>query len=119
VSGRVIKGDLAAQDESEILAPDFWKFAWGTVAASAKYAPDGGKVIVVDFAAEPIGLEDHVRGVFQEYLANIREDRGILSAKNSLGYIFLFASHGRRAGLVFGKKNEAAARVLLAAALQK
>lgn len=116
---RIIKGTIAAQDESEILAPDFWKFAGGTVAASAKYAPDGGKLIVVDFAAEPIGLGDLVRGLFKEYLADIREDSGILSAKNGLGQIFLFGSRGRRAGLVFGKKNEAAARVLLAAALQK
>jgi hypothetical protein len=116
---RFIKGKLAAQEESEILAPDFWKFAGGTVAASAKYAPDGRKLIVLDFAAEPSAIGDDVRSVFKEYLADIREDSGVLSAKNGLGHIFLFASRGRRAALVFGKNDEAAARVLLAAALIK
>jgi len=116
---RFIKGKLAAQEESEILAPDFWKFSGGTIAASAKYAPDGRKLIVLDFAAEPSGIREDVKGVFKEYLADIQEESGVLSAKNAVGHIFLFAAHGRRAVLVFGKKDGAAARALLATALLK
>lgn len=116
---RIVKGKLAAQEESEILAPDFWNFAGGTVAASAKYGPDGRKIIVVDFAAEPDGIGGDVRSVFKEYLVDIREEGGVLSAKNAVGHVFLFASRGRRAALVFGKKDEAAARALLAAVLIK
>lgn len=115
---RFIKGKLAAQEESEILAPDFWKFAEGTLAASAKYGLDARKLIVVDFAAEPAGLAAGVKNVFREYLANLREEGGILSAKNSAGHIFLFGARGRRAALVFGRADEAAARALLAAALR-
>ena len=115
---RFIKGKLAAQEESEILAPDFWKFAEGNVAASAKFGPDGRKLIVVDLAAEPSGIREDVKGVFKEYLADIQEEIGVLSAKNAVGHIFLFAAHGRRAVLIFGKKDEAAARALLASALR-
>jgi hypothetical protein len=114
---RFVKGTLAAQEESEILAPEFWKFAAGTVAASAKYGPDGRKLVVVEFGAEPAGLNADVRGVFEQYLSGLREGDGILSARNSLGNILLFAMRGRRAVLILGKKDEAAARVLLAAAL--
>jgi len=117
-SVRFIRGNLAAQEESEILAPDFWKFAAGTVAASARYAPDGRKLIVLDFVAEPSELPDDVRGVFAEYLTDIQEETGVLSAKNSAGHIFLFAARGRRAALVFGKKDEAAARSSLEASLK-
>ena len=114
---RLIKGPLAAREESEFLAPDFWKFAAGTVAASAKYAPDGRKLIVVDFANAPSGLMTDVRKVFAEYLTDIREEGGMLSAKNGLGHVYLCAAQGRRACLVFGKKDAAAARILMAEAL--
>jgi hypothetical protein len=115
---RLIKGNLAAQEESEILAPDFWKFAEGTIAASAKYGPDGRKLVVVDFAADPAGLKDGVTAVFKEYLKNLRDEGNGLSGKNEAGHAFLFSPRGRRAALVFGRADESAARALLAAALR-
>ncbi len=114
---RFIKGPLAAREESEILAPDFWIFEAGTIAASAKYAPDGRKLIVVDFANAPSGLMTNVRKLFAESLTDIREEDGLLSAKNGLGHVYLCAAQGSRACLVFGKKDEAAARILMAEAL--
>jgi len=115
---RIVMGKLAAQEESEILAPDFWGFATGTMAASARYAPDGRKLIVADFGTAPARLAAGVKGVFEEFLTDVRYEGAVLSAKNGPGYIFLFSVKERRAALVFGRRDESAARALLAAALE-
>ena len=116
---RLIQGDLAAREESEILAPDFWKFSEGTTAASAKYAPDGRRLIILDFGADPTGLPDDVRRMFGEYLTDVRLEGGVVSARNGAGHLFLFAVRGRRAVLLFGKKDENAARSLFDGVLQR
>ena len=110
---RYIKGPLAAQGESELLAPDFWKFGEGTEAASARYAPDGRKLVVIEMPAASPLLDGGVRGLFAEYLADVRSEAGILSAKNSRGHSFLFKAAGTHAALVFGRQDAAAAKTLL------
>jgi len=110
---RYLKGPLAAQAESEILAPGFWAFAAGTEAVSAKYEPDGRKLVLLDFKADPAGLPSRVRDVLAAYLQDVKIQGEVVSAKNGAGHVFLFAGRGRRAALVFGKKDEAAARSLL------
>jgi len=114
---RYIKGPLAAQGESEILAAEFWAFGAGTEAASAKYGPDGRKLVLIEFEAVPASLLDRVRDVFAEYLTEGKVEDGVLSAKNVAGHVFFFALQGRRAALVFGKTDESAARSLLQAAV--
>lgn len=118
-SVRYIKGPLAAQGESELLTPGFWKFAEGTEAASARYAPDGRKLVVIDLASASPSLEEGVRGVFSEFLIDVRFEGGILSAKNTRGHPFLFKAAGTRAALVFGRQDAAAAKALLGLAFGK
>jgi hypothetical protein len=116
---RYIKGPLAAQAESELLAPDFWKFAEGTEAASARYAPDGRKLVVIELTSSSPQLDGGVRSVFSEYLTDVRFEGGILSAKNTRGHSFLFKAVGTRAALVFGRQDSTAARMLLEQAFGK
>jgi len=114
---RYIQGPLAAQGESEVLAADFWGFDSGTEAASARYGADGLKLVIVEFKTVPPGLLDRVGSVFGEHLSDVRAANGALSARDRAGRVFLFGLRGRRAGLVFGKTDEAAAGSLLRAAL--
>ncbi len=118
-SVRYIRGPLAAQAESELLTPGFWKFAEGTEAASARYAPDGRKLVVIDLMSASPSLDEAARGVFSEYLTDVRFEGGILSAKNTRGHSFLFKAAGTRAALVFGRQDAAAARTLLGRAFDK
>jgi hypothetical protein len=118
-SVRVIRGPLAARDESELLASDLWDFAGETSAASARYGPDGRKLIVVESKGPTAGLLDGMRGLFAEYLKAVKVEDGVLSGMNELGHMFLFATKGRMAALVLGRADATAARVLLDAALAR
>jgi hypothetical protein len=110
---------LAAQGESEFLTPGFWKFAEGTEAASARYSPDGRKLVVIEMSSASPSLHDGVRGIFAEYLIDVKSEDGILSAKNSGGHVFLFKAAGRHAALAFGRQDAAAAKALLERAFGK
>ncbi|MBM3311466.1 MAG: hypothetical protein FJY80_08165 [Candidatus Aminicenantes bacterium] len=115
---RYLQGPLAAQGESEILAAPFWGFGSGTVGASARYSPDSRKLVLLEFPAAPGGLLELVRGVFAQHLAEVKAEGSVLEGKSRAGQVFLFGERGRRAALVFGKKDGGGARALLAEALK-
>ena len=115
---RYIQGPLAAQGESEILAAPFWGFGSGTAGASARYSPDGRKLVLLEFPAEPAALLEPVRGVFAQYLTEVRAEGSVLEGRTAAGQVFLFGQRGRRAALVFGKKDGHGARALLAETLK-
>jgi|WetSurMetagenome_2_1015567.scaffolds.fasta_scaffold90539_2 hypothetical protein len=115
-SVRWIRGPLAAQAESELLTAPSWMFAAGATAASARYAPDGRKLIVVDLPAEAPGLMDDMARAFAGHLTGVARAGAVLTARNERGFVFLFSVRGRRAALVVGRADEGSAQALLAAA---
>ena len=115
-SVRLIRGPLAAQAESELLTAPSWMFEAGATAASARYAPDGRKLVVIDLPADAPRLMDDMARAFSDHLVGVARDGAILAARNARGFPFLFSVRGKRAALVVGRADETAARALLAAA---
>jgi hypothetical protein len=76
----------------------------------------GGRL---EFKTDISNLMDRMRNVFAEYQKTIRLDDGVLSAVNTSGHVFPFASKGRHAALVIGRENPDAARKLLEAATKQ
>jgi hypothetical protein len=124
VSGRYIKGPLAAQSESPFLEQAFWGFGaaeGATEAYSAKYgaAPAVSKLVIVKFKKAPAAgvLEDSVLAAFSEYLVDALRDGDSVEGKNQAGRWFLFKGKGAVAALVLGDPDRDAARARLDAAL--
>lgn len=137
-SGRYIKGQLAAQNESPLLEGAFRGFGEGTaVAYAARYgaAPAVSKLILIEFRgapgasaaktgaqaahpAAPADLTEKVLAVFEEYLSDIHRDGDTVEGQNQIGRWFLFRAEGRFAALVLGEPDKAAARSRLDEALR-
>lgn len=113
-SERYIKGDIAAGAESPLLNREFWGFRAGTSRGyAARYAPDDSKIIVVEFAETPEGLEKSVFSLFREYLEDVQEENGIVAGADVSGGVCLFAVAGKTAVLIIGESDPAVARTRL------
>ncbi len=117
-SERYIKGDIAAGSESPLLNRDFWGFRAGTSRGyAARYAPLDSKLIVVEFAEAPEGLEENARTLFREYLEDVRDENGVVAGADVSGGVCLFGMSGKIAALIIGEPDPAAARARLSEAL--
>lgn len=128
-SWHVIKGPLAAQNESPFLEGDFWKFDAdagrrdATTAFSAKYGapPAVFKLVVARLGPEcrSADIDAGVLAMFKESLRNVRQANGLLEGQNEVGRWFLFGRDGSRVALALGGSEEAEARNRLEAALSR
>ena len=132
-SARYIKGPLAAQNESPFLDAAFWGFGGsadggpGEVPAeaySARYgaAPAVSKLVVVRLGTPPPApgaVEDGVRSLFEEYLADVGPDGPTLRGRNAAVRWFLFRREGAFAGLVLGDPDRDSALARLDSALAR
>lgn len=118
-SERYIRGEIAASNESPLLAAEFWGFGDGpTRAFSAKYGRVNARVVIIDFDRPREDLSRQVLALFQEYLTNVRLENGLVSSVNAAGYHFLFRHSGSRAALVMGEPDPPTAHRLLDHALR-
>jgi hypothetical protein len=111
-SRRLLRGPLAAAEESPLLQDPAWGFAGGTTAYSARYGKANTKLILVSMDGAPAGIEK-VEAVFRRYLEEVRLEKGLLSGKNPIGRFFLCAIAGNEAVLVLGEPDQDSARRLL------
>ena len=128
-SWRVIRGSLAARNESPFLEGRFWGFDAeaekkdATTAFSAKYGapPTVFKVVAVELGREcrPADIGAGVLVIFKENLQNVRQADGRLEGRSEDGRWFLFGCQGSRAALVLSAPEEAEARNRLEAALSR
>ena len=126
-SWHVIRGPLAAQNESPFLEGRFWGFETeaekkdATTAFSAKYGapPTVFKVVAVELGHEcpPADIDAGVLALFRENLRDVRQANGRLEGQSEDGRWFLFGRQASRAALVLGAPEEAEARNRLRAAL--
>jgi hypothetical protein len=61
---RFIKGELAAQAESDLLSDPIWKFGAGTTAVSARYGEPPSRLVVIELADSDPKLPDRVWSLF-------------------------------------------------------
>jgi hypothetical protein len=124
-SGRYIRGQLAAQNESPFLEPSFWGFGApgkdASEAYSSKYgqAPSISKLVIVKLGKAPgsAAFESDVEAVFKDYLKDVRSTDGLIEGRNDVGRWFLFKAKGTVAALVLGDPDRDAGRVRLDLAL--
>lgn len=117
---RYIKGAVAASGESPFLAHDFWGFEEsGTVAWSARYAPDASRLILLEYGGDAARFRPPAAGLFGEYFPDVIEKDGIVSARADDGRFFLYGRRDARAVFVLGDRDETAAGERLTEALEK
>jgi Family of unknown function (DUF6599) len=124
-SGRYIRGQLAAQNESPFLEPSFWGFGAPGKDASEAYsfkygqAPSISKLVIVKLGKAPgsAAFESDVEAVFKDYLKDVRSMDGFIEGRNNVGRWFLFKAKGTVAALVLGDPDRDAGRVRLDLAL--
>lgn len=133
-SARYIMGPLAAQNESPFLDAAFWGFggtggAAGSAGAAAEAytarygaAPAISKLAVVRLGTPPPApgaVEDGVRSLFDEYLADVGPDGATLRGRNAAGRWFFFRREGAFAALVLGDPDRDSAVARLDSALAR
>lgn len=115
---RFIKGELAAQAESDLLSDPLWKFAAGTTAVSARYGEPPSKLVLIELAEADSKLPDRVWSLFIGTLGRAELKSGVVEARNAAGNTILFAARGRTGALVLGRGDAGFARRLLFSALR-
>ncbi|MDD8025375.1 MAG: hypothetical protein PHI34_02595 [Acidobacteriota bacterium] len=111
-SERYIKGEAAARAETQFFSDEAWGFGRGATAVSARYEPGGIKMIIVEAASEPAGLEAAVRAQFAANLEAVEAESGRLTARGGSGQTFFYQRLGRTAYLIWGKDAAAASALL-------
>lgn len=112
-SERLLLGRIAAAEESPLLDQDFWGFAEGTSAVSARYGLSGSKLVIIRLQKDVERLSERVNELFREYLEDVRTEGDFLSAKNAAGRAFAFKCLNRRAFLVLSAPDDVSARLLI------
>jgi hypothetical protein len=114
VSGslRLIRGTLAAAEESLLLQEQFWGFAGGTTAYSARYQPSNSKAVLIELGNTDISKEG-ITALFQSYLEDVRIEDGIIAGKNAADRLFLCRLTDTEAVLVLGENDPGFARTLI------
>jgi len=115
---RFIKGELAAQAESDLLSDPLWKFGAGTTAASARYGEPPSRLVMIELAEADPKLPDRVWSLFIGVLGRAELKDGVVEARNAAGNTILFAARGRTGALVLGRSDADFARRLLFSALR-
>ena len=116
---RYIRGDLAAQAESPLLAEDFWGFKDTARAVSARYGPSDARLVLILFGRDREPLTEKVKALFGEYLQDIQTVNGVIQGRNAGGRYFHFQQAGRRAGIAHGGRDPGDGRALLREVLNK
>jgi len=117
-SERFIKGELAAQAESDLLSDPRWKFAAGTTAVSARYGEPPSRLVLMEFADDDPERPAHIWDLFIEALGRAEIRDGVVEARNAAGSVILFSARGRTGALVIGRSGPDAARRPLAQAFR-
>jgi hypothetical protein len=118
---RYICGDVAAANESPLLAADFWGFKEGkTEAYSAKYGPDLSKLIIVNFKKDPpANIFEEVYALFKEYHLDTSIMKNVMQGRTVVGRWFLFGWNGPNGIIILDAPDPEVARARLQEALDK